>query len=70
MDKNNYSQTVEEIKERCNIVDVIGSVVSLKKAGNNYKGCCPFHKEKTPSFVVSESKQFFHCFGCGASGDV
>ena len=70
MDKNSYSQTVEEIKERCNIVDVIGSVVSLKKAGNNYKGCCPFHKEKTPSFVVSESKQYFHCFGCGASGDV
>ena len=61
---------VDEIKSRCNIVDVIGQVVSFKKTGGNYKGLCPFHNEKTPSFVVSETKQIFSCFGCGASGDV
>ncbi len=61
---------VEEIKSRCNIVDVIGQYVTLKRAGSNYKGLCPFHGEKTPSFVVSEAKQIFTCFGCGASGDV
>jgi len=62
--------TVDEIKSRCNIIDVIGQVVSLKKAGSNYKGLCPFHNEKTPSFVVSETKQIFSCFGCNTSGDV
>ena len=61
---------VDEIKSRCNIVDVIGRVVTLKKAGANYKGLCPFHNEKTPSFIVSETKQIFKCFGCGESGDV
>lgn len=61
---------VDEIKSRCNIVDVIGRHVVLKKAGNNYKGLCPFHNEKTPSFVVSDAKQIFTCFGCNATGDV
>ena len=61
---------IEEIKSRCNIVDVIGRQISLKKAGNNHKGICPFHNEKTPSFIVSEDKQIFTCFGCGATGDV
>ncbi len=61
---------VEEIKSRCNIVDVVGRTVSLKKTGSNHKGLCPFHNEKTPSFVVSEEKQIFTCFGCGATGDV
>ena len=51
-------------------MDVVGRVVSLKKAGTNYKGVCPFHNEKTPSFIVSETKQIFTCFGCGATGDV
>ena len=62
--------TVEELKNQINIVDVVGRVVPLKRAGANYKGVCPFHSEKTPSFVVSEQKQIFTCFGCGASGDV
>ena len=61
---------IDEIKSACNIVDVIGSQVTLKKAGSNYKGLCPFHNEKTPSFMVSEDKQIFTCFGCGATGDV
>jgi len=61
---------IDEIKSRCNIVDVIGRTVSLKKTGSNHKGLCPFHNEKTPSFVVSEDKQIFTCFGCGATGDV
>lgn len=51
-------------------MDVVGRVVPLKKAGTNYKGVCPFHNEKTPSFIVSETKQIFTCFGCGATGDV
>ncbi|MDR2088468.1 MAG: DNA primase [Clostridiales Family XIII bacterium] len=60
----------DEIKGRCNIVDVIGRLVPLKKAGAHYKGLCPFHNEKTPSFTVSEEKQRFICYGCGAAGDV
>lgn len=61
---------IEEIKSRCNIVDVVGRVVPLKKTGSNHKGLCPFHNEKTPSFVVSDGRQWFTCFGCGATGDV
>lgn len=61
---------VEEIKERLNIVDIIGEYVQLKKTGTNHKGLCPFHNETTPSFSVSETKQFFYCFGCGKGGDI
>lgn len=61
---------IEDIKSSTNIVDVIGEVVSLNRAGRNYLGLCPFHKEKTPSFNVIEDRQFYHCFGCGKSGDV
>jgi len=61
---------IEEIKYRSNIEDVISSYVSLKRAGSNMNGLCPFHSEKTPSFTVFTSTQNFYCFGCGAGGDV
>jgi DNA primase len=61
---------LDEIKSRTDIVDCISSYVQLKKSGQNWKGVCPFHAEKTPSFMVSQAKQIFHCFGCGAGGDV
>lgn len=60
---------VAEVKDATDIVDVISEVVNLKRTGNNFKGLCPFHGEKTPSFVVSQDKQIFTCFGCGATGD-
>ncbi|MBC8775621.1 DNA primase [Streptococcus sp. IMAU 99161] len=63
-------EQIAEIKNSVNIVEIIGEVVSLSKAGRNYLGLCPFHGEKTPSFNVVEDKQFYHCFGCGRSGDV
>ncbi len=61
---------ISEIRNTTDIVDIISDVVSLKKAGKNYIGLCPFHTEKTPSFNVSPDKQIFHCFGCGIGGDV
>ncbi len=65
-----FSETIDTIRQRVNIVDVISQRLSLKKAGKNYRALCPFHREKTPSFMVSDEKQIFHCFGCGAGGDV
>jgi len=61
---------IDELIARADIVEVIGSRVQLKKAGREYKACCPFHNEKTPSFWVSPDKQFYHCFGCGKHGTV
>ncbi|WP_024303999.1 DNA primase [Pseudogulbenkiania sp. MAI-1] len=59
---------IDQLLSRVDIVDVVDRYVPLKKAGQNYLACCPFHKEKSPSFTVSPSKQFYHCFGCGAHG--
>ncbi len=61
-------QIIDEIQDKTDIVELISSYLPLKKAGRNFKACCPFHTEKTPSFVVSPQKQIFHCFGCGAGG--
>lgn len=61
---------VKKIKDRVNIVDIVGSVIKLDRNGINHKACCPFHHEKTPSFFVSEQRQTFNCFGCGVKGDV
>jgi len=63
------SGLIEEIKANTNIVDIISGYVALKRHGRNYFGLCPFHNEKSPSFSVSESRQIFHCFGCGVGGD-
>ena len=59
---------IDELIARADIVELIGARVQLKKAGREYKACCPFHNEKTPSFWVSPDKQFYHCFGCGKHG--
>src|ERR1700741_1037310 len=59
---------IDELIARTDIVELIGGRVQLKKAGREWKACCPFHNEKTPSFWVSPAKQFYHCFGCGAHG--
>ena len=61
---------MQELKQKNNIVEVIGGYVPLERKGGNYWACCPFHHEKTASFAVNEAEQFYHCFGCGVSGDV
>ena len=63
-------EKLNQIREAVDIVDLIGEYVQLKKQGRNYFGLCPFHGESTPSFSVSADKQIFHCFGCGAGGNV
>lgn len=62
-------ETVDRIYAAANIVDIIGEYVTLKRKGVNYQACCPFHNEKTPSFVVSPSKGVYKCFGCGKGGN-
>ena len=61
---------LDELRSRISIADVVGNKVKLTKRGREYLGLCPFHHEKTPSFTVNESKGFYHCFGCGAHGDI
>ena len=58
------------LKQKNDIIEVISGYVSLDRKGNTHWACCPFHHEKTPSFAVNEAEQFYHCFGCGVSGDV
>src|SRR3954471_4028209 len=60
---------IQDLLARADVVEIVGRSVQLKKAGANFAGLCPFHAEKSPSFTVSPSKQFYHCFGCGAHGD-
>ncbi|MBN2233113.1 MAG: DNA primase [Deltaproteobacteria bacterium] len=64
------SEFVAELRDCADIVEVVGDYVALVKSGANHKGCCPFHREKTPSFMVHREKRIFHCFGCGVGGDV
>ena len=59
---------IQDLLSRVDIVEVVGAAVPLKRAGTNLAACCPFHNEKSPSFTVSPTKQFYHCFGCGAHG--
>src|SRR6185369_6430973 len=63
-------ETIDDVRQATDIVDVIGALVPLKKRGKNFLGLCPFHQEKTPSFNVSPDRQMFHCFGCGKGGNV
>lgn len=64
------SDLIEEVVSRNDIVDVISGYIKLKKNGSSYVGLCPFHNEKSPSFSVSQSRQLYHCFGCGVGGNV
>ena len=61
---------IEQVRDRSDVVEIVGQYVDLKRAGTNYKGLCPFHQERTPSFIVSPERQSFHCFGCGKGGNV
>ena len=60
---------IQELLARVDVVDIVGRYVQLRKGGANFMGLCPFHSEKSPSFTVSPSKQFYHCFGCGKNGN-
>lgn len=67
---NDIKEIIEEVKSRCDIANVISQYMSIKPSGSNFKGLCPFHGEKTPSFYISTQKQMYKCFGCGEGGDV
>lgn len=68
--RENFTRFIEELKQKCDIVSTISRFITLQKKGKTYWACCPFHHEKTPSFAVNEIEQFYHCYGCGESGDV
>lgn len=70
MANDDLQRFIDELRTRVSIADVVGAKVKLTKKGREYQGLCPFHNEKTPSFTVNESKGFYHCFGCGAHGDI
>ncbi len=70
MSEGVYAEFLTKLKEKCDLVEVIGSYIKLDKKGNTYWACCPFHHEKTPSFAVNAADRYYHCFGCGVSGDV
>ena len=63
-------EKIEEVRAAADIVDVVGDYVQLKRSGSSFKGLCPFHSEDTPSFNIDPDKNLYHCFGCGAGGDV
>ena len=63
-------ESIDEVAEKTDIVSLVSEYVPLEQRGSNWWGCCPFHNEKTPSFSVSQDKKFYHCFGCGVSGNV
>ena len=65
-----YSDFLRTLKEKNDIVEVIGSYIKLERKGYGYWACCPFHHEKTPSFSINAADRYYHCFGCGVSGDV
>ena len=67
---DDFKNIIEQIQSRLDIVEIVSGYMPLKKVGTNFKGLCPFHQEKTPSFTVSSTKQIYHCFGCGAGGDL
>ncbi len=70
MGTSSYDFAIEEIKRRLSIVDLIGTYISLKRSGRTYTGLCPFHDDKNPSMQVNEEKGLYHCFSCGAGGDI
>lgn len=70
MNSDNFNDFVNELKQKCNIVDIISKYVTLNRKGSSYWACCPFHNEKTPSFCVNDAKSNYVCYGCSASGDV
>jgi DNA primase len=67
---NDLENIIEQVQSKLDIAEIVGSYIPLKRAGRNFKACCPFHHEKTASFVVSPAKQIYHCFGCGVGGDM
>ena len=70
MREGEYAEFLKTLKTKCDLVEVISSYVKVERRGANYWACCPFHHEKTPSFSINAPDRYYHCFGCGASGDV